>query len=356
MRIAFILPSLRRSGPIIVAKDIVSQIYRKVSVDVYYFDDITELEFDCPTYKIQFSTKIDFDKYDIIHSHGYRPDKYIWKNKKVIKGKTVTTMHNDIRFDLLYTYNIVISLIFRWLWLFFIRCQDKVVVLSKSIMNSYYKKYIKKEKLTYIYNGRPFVKYSLIDEHNMNIINNIKKNKYKIIGANAGLNKRKCLTFIISVLPIMPDYVFIIIGRGKEKENLIKLAKRLGVSDRCYFLGYKNNATDYLQYYDVYAMPSITEGFGLALIEAAFAKKSCICSTLDVFKELYTNDEVTFCNPGDRQSLKNAIEEAYEERVGKGEKAYERTSENYTIELMGQRYLDLYSQLCKSSYEKTNIK
>jgi len=345
MRIAFILPSLRRSGPIIVARDIVSQIYKKANVDVYYFDDITELEFDCNAHKINYSTKIDFDKYDIIHSHGYRANKYIWKNKKIIKGKTITTIHGDLRFDLLYTYNIIISLIFRWIWLFFIRSQDKVVVLSKSIMDSYYRKYIKKEKLTYIYNGRPLVKYSLIDEDDMHIINNIKKNKYKIIGANAGLNNRKGLKFIISVLPIMPDYVFILIGRGKERENLIKLAKRLGVSDRCYFLGYKNNATNYLQYYDIYAMPSITEGFGLALIEAAFAKKSCVCSNLDVFKELYTNDEVTFCNPRHRQSLKNAIEEAYNKREEKCEKAYKRAVENYTVEIMGQRYMDLYNHL-----------
>ena len=143
----------------------------------------------------------------------------------------------------------------------------------------------------------------------------------------------------------MPDYVFILIGRGKERENLIKLAKRLGVSDRCYFLGYKNNATNYLQYYDIYAMPSITEGFGLALIEAAFAKKSCVCSNLDVFKELYTNDEVTFCNPRHRQSLKNAIEEAYNKREEKCEKAYKRAVENYTVEIMGQRYMDLYNHL-----------
>ena len=39
MKIAFILPSLKNQGPIIVAKDIIVGLINKVdNIDVYYFD------------------------------------------------------------------------------------------------------------------------------------------------------------------------------------------------------------------------------------------------------------------------------------------------------------------------------
>jgi glycosyltransferase involved in cell wall biosynthesis len=346
MRIAFILPSLIRSGPIVVAKDIISQIKNNVDVDVYYFDDKKKIEFDCPIYRINTSYQIDFDKYDIIHSHGYRPNKYIWKNQKKIKCKTVTTMHCDIRSELRHYYGIVVSLLYRWVWLYFIRNQDKVVVLTSTMMNDYYHKYIKKNKITYIYNGRPIVKYFPIDGDDQKIITALKNKNIKIIGANASLNTmKKGLQYVISTMKYLNDYAFIIIGDGKKKKALINIANKSGVADRCYFLGFKDNAQDYLQYYDVYLMPSITEGFGLALIEAALAKKSCVCSDIEVFRELFTENEVTFCNPKDCKSMKSAIEEAYLKKEEKGINAYERTKNNYTVEIMGQRYLDLYKRL-----------
>jgi len=351
MRIAFIIPSLARRGPVLVVKNIVSQIINKVDVDVYYFDDIIEIKFDCLTYKINISDQIEFNKYDIIHSHGYRPNKYVWKNRKKIKGKTLTTVHSDIRIDLRYSYNIFISWIFRWVWLFFIKSHDKVVVLTKTVMNSYYKYYISKKKLIFIYNGISLIdikENSSIDLNDKKIIEINKEKKNKIIGANAMLTKRKGLQYIISILPIIPDYVFLILGEGKERNKLLRLAKKLNVADRCYFLGFKNNAIAYLNYYDIYVIPSLSEGFSIALIEAVFAMKSCVCSDIDIFREIFTEDEVTFCDPKNKQSLKNAIEEAYTMRSQKGEKAYKRAINNYTNKIMSNHYLELYRNVLTS--------
>jgi glycosyltransferase involved in cell wall biosynthesis len=347
MKIAFIIPSLAQKGPILVVKDIISQILNKVDVvDVYYFNDIVEVELDCPVFKIDFSTQIEFDKYDIIHSHMYRPDKYIWKNRRKIKGKVISTMHCDPRSDFRYTYNILVSLIFRWIWLLYISKHDRVVVLTKYILETYFKQYISINKLSYIYNGISEPESSdIIDENDKILITKIKKENYKIIGTNALLTKRKGLHFIVSALPFLSDYAFIVIGNGKEKKNLQRLAKKLNVDDRCYFLGFKKNATAYLAYYDVYAMPSISEGFSLALVEATMKKRSCVCSDIKIFRETFTQDEVTFFSLGNRQSLIAAIKEAYEKKNSKGENAYKRSTSNYTSKIMGDNYFQLYKTI-----------
>jgi hypothetical protein len=149
MKIAFIVPSLANRSPIRVVRDIVSEIHNKVeSVDLYYFDDIVELQFNCPVYRIKISDDINFNNYDIIHSHLYRPDRYILKNRKKIKIKTVTTLHSDIR------KGYFASLIIRWVWLIYLKSQTKIVILTKYLSDNYYKHYIDLKKIVCINNGR----------------------------------------------------------------------------------------------------------------------------------------------------------------------------------------------------------
>jgi glycosyltransferase involved in cell wall biosynthesis len=345
IKVAFILPSLAQKGPIIVAKDCIDQLHKKIDIDVYYFDNIVEVEFNCPVYKISYSDDINFEKYDIIHSHMYRPNKYVWKKRKKITGQTLTTMHCDIRKDLRYSYNIAISFFYRWIWLFFIRGHDKVVVLTNYIMSTYYRYYIPENKLVCIYNGRPIPIVPQDDISNDLFFANIRRAGFKIIGANAFLTKRKGLHHIINVLPLIKDFVFVVIGDGNEMKYLKNLALHLSVHDRCFFLGYKKDAVSYLKYYDVYAMPSLSEGFSLALIEATMSKKSCICSNVEEIHEIFTPDEVTFCKPHDRNSLRSALIEAYSKRHEKGQRAYERSLKHYTSEIMGQCYLNLYKSM-----------
>jgi glycosyltransferase involved in cell wall biosynthesis len=345
MKIAFILPSLAQKGPIIVVKDCIDQFYREIDIDVYYFDDIVEIKFNCPVYRISYNDDIDFAKYDIIHSHMYRADKYVWKNRKKIIGKTITTVHCDIRKDLMFNYNIVVSLIYRWIWLLFISSHDKVIVLTNHSMNTYYRYHVAEKKLARIYNGRPIPIVDAINNTDRLLIENIKDSGFKIIGSNALLTKRKGLHYIIKILPYIEDFVFIVVGDGKEMKNLRNLAMHLKVHDRCYFLGSKKDAISYLNYYDVYAMPSVSEGFSLALIEATMSKKSCICSDIEVLREIFTSEEVTFCKPWNINSLKQAINEAYSQRNEKGQKAYERSSKYYTSEIMGRCYFELYKTL-----------
>ena len=80
MKIAFIVPSLTNKGPIIVVDTLVRNLINQVEkVDLFYFDEKYGIDFCCQTYLIDFDTPISFDNYDIIHSHGFRPDKYVAK-------------------------------------------------------------------------------------------------------------------------------------------------------------------------------------------------------------------------------------------------------------------------------------
>jgi len=101
----------------------------------------------------------------------------------------------------------------------------------------------------------------------------------KIILTVARLVKRKGHKFVIEALAKMKDELldvhYMVVGGGPEKDNLVKLADELQVSDKVIFL--ENVEDDKLpEYYslsDLFVMPTLSddydyEGFGMAYLEA----------------------------------------------------------------------------------------
>ena len=96
---------------------------------------------------------------------------------------------------------------------------------------------------------------------------------------------------------------------------------------------------------DIYMMPSYSEGFGLAMVEAALAKKSIVCSNLPSFHEIFTEREVSFFELDDKVSLIQAIENAYAEIDAKGNLASVRANQFFTAEIMAENHLRYYNML-----------
>ncbi|MGG5871100.1 glycosyltransferase [Pseudomonas peli] len=69
-----------------------------------------------------------------------------------------------------------------------------------------------------------------------------------------------------------------IMGSGKLEESLKSLASEIGVSDSVRFLGQVVNGRNYFKAFDVFALTSDHEPFGMVLLEAMAAGVPVICS------------------------------------------------------------------------------
>lgn len=348
MKIAYILPSLANRGPIKVVYNLVKELYcrKDVSIDIYYFDEITEIKFPVNTYKINFFTKIIFNQYDIIHSHGIRPDAYVWYNRKYINAKCVTTLHSYIREDLKFQYNFIISFMFTPIWNFLISKHDKVVVLSEDA-KKYYEKFLINKNITFIYNGLDleFNSSQMIESNVIKIVNECRNNKKIIIGAIGLLTKRKGFDQLMFASSKNPNFCLFIIGDGKEMKNLVNLSNKLSIKDRVFFIGYKKDPTIYFDVFDIIAIPSRSEGFPLILLEAAGFQKSVVCSDIPVFREVLSDNEVSFFKLDDIESLLTAIENAITYKEIYATNLYNKFIEKYTSKVMAEKYLNLYNEL-----------
>jgi glycosyltransferase involved in cell wall biosynthesis len=76
---------------------------------------------------------------------------------------------------------------------------------------------------------------------------------------------------LAALRPDLPDLRLIVVGHGYWEATLRELADRLGVSDAVRFAGYVDDATKHQLLADawLHVMPSVKEGWGLAVIESA---------------------------------------------------------------------------------------
>jgi len=347
LRVAIIVPRLEECGPVKVIQSLVNSLYKidGIQIMVFYLDKYVDnqIKMMVPIERLD-KKRFCFGDYDIIHTNGIRPDLFAFINRQKIKYH-ISTIHNFVFEDLTFTYNKLISLIFGNLWLVLWGRADNLVCVSKA-MKEYYSQWFPSTKLEVIYNGIAEVDNSLtLDIEIIEAINEIHSKKLKIIGASGILTKRKGIDQILHLLAERKEFALVIIGKGKELANLQHLAEKLKISERCLFCGFRSYAVNYFRYFDFFIVPSISEGFGLVLIEAVQQKIPVICSDIKVFQELFNSYEVTFFNLKDCNSLDNALKLATKTGNNKVEFAYTRFMNNYIDQFMARKYYELYKSV-----------
>lgn len=75
------------------------------------------------------------------------------------------------------------------------------------------------------------------------------------------------------------DAILISVGDGEDRDKIHQYAEKLGIRDRVMFLGKRDDVPQILQAADVFVLPSLYEGLGIAAIEAQAAGLPCILST-----------------------------------------------------------------------------
>jgi glycosyltransferase involved in cell wall biosynthesis len=347
LRVAIILPSLANMGPISVARDIVSNLKDKVKIiEVFYFDDIVELDFECRVKRISFFTKIDFSTYDVVHTHMLRPDMYLaYHRVKTIKR--ITTIHSNIIEDLSHSYGSFIGQIASKIWMLFLQ-HDTVAVLTKD-MYTYYERKISnaQDRLKVVYNGRKVI-YDKTDGILISEKKQLEKLKDKcdiLIGSVGSLIKRKGIDQLLLLLKLNVSFGLILVGDGDDYKRLKEKALNLKIQERVIFLGRKQNPFKYYEYFDVSAFTSYSEGFPLSLLEAIQMNKACIVSDLKIYSELFKNDEeIIIYQLENIQDLNKKIEYAYKHRDLLTHNALKRVNKDYSVESMANKYLKLYAK------------
>jgi L-malate glycosyltransferase len=110
------------------------------------------------------------------------------------------------------------------------------------------------------------------------------------------------------VLARVPDARFLIVGSGPQMNTLVARAQRAGVADAFTFLGHCDDVAARLGEADVFVLPSRSEAFPNAVIEAMAAGLPIVASAVGGIREAIDHERTgLLVPPGDRDALAHAI-------------------------------------------------
>ncbi len=211
---------------------------------------------------------------------------------------------------------------------------------------------LSKNKIKVIYNC---IDIDYIRNYNRDISRELKK-KFSIkdsaivFGTVGRLDTQKGHEFLINasknVIREVPASLFLFVGRGKLKDQLIQKINDNNISEYYRLVGYQENLPEILALIDIFVLPSISEGFPFAVLEAMAAKKPVIATSVGGVPEIITNNvNGILVEPMDSDALAKAmilLAGDTKKRNYIAEMGFEKITENYSLEKMISTTEEIY--------------
>lgn len=343
MKIAFIVPSLLNRGPIVFTKYLADALMASgIDVTIFYLKPQVEFKFNCECVRLRFSNLHKLKDFDIVHTTMFWPDIVGLIMRFCRKVNWVSSIHNEIGEDLRFNYGALFGAILGIVWRIALR-QCLNIIVSSNEQLEYCKSYIGSRKSTYSVIGYGIAARSAspLSKTEDSMLSNL-KNNYRIIGACGLLIKRKGFSQLVRLLSLRRDIAVVIIGDGDCKSDLLIEAESLGVKDRLVILGFKPNHLDYYPYFDIYALTSYSEGFGLAMIEAMSFGLPILCSNLPIYRDYFDSTQVCLFEPGHLNELASAVDVAINGLTYFGAKSFELYANKFSSSVMAKKHIELY--------------
>ncbi len=210
-------------------------------------------------------------------------------------------------------------------------------------------------KLAVIYNGvsaiKTLSKKAAIDD----ILGDKKTGWLKdnpiIVGTLAELHKNKGLAFAIEGMAQLKKQtntpcIFIILGEGEEHTHLDALIVKLGLDETVFLAGHKEGGVRLLEAFDIFLLPSITEAFPYAILEAGNVGLPVVATAVggipEVIDDMQSGILIQTKNGAEVARALSFLIENPERRAELGTAIAERIRGRFNLESMVKETLALY--------------
>lgn len=177
----------------------------------------------------------------------------------------------------------------------------------------------------------------------------VRSDKHIVVGSVGRLDLMKAHDILLRAIAKVAGVRVVILGEGEQRPALEKLAIDLGVSDRIDLLGWVDDPRAYLPEFDVIALPSRSEGFPLAVVEAMLAARPVVATRVGSISEAVTDGETgLLIAKDDIDGLATALCRLRDEpvlRAQLGRRGREVAVARFTVEQMSANYERLWYKL-----------
>lgn len=288
------------------------------------------------------------EKISVIHAHNYAPLFFSVIVKIFLLGrvKIIYTEHNQI-------YNISRKHYRRFPYL--LKFVDEIITVSKNLQE-YFNEHKLGKNSTVIWNG---IRMPLYNERRVKELSSQYRssNDDFLIGTAVVMSKQKGLTYLIeaakNIVKKNSNIKFVLIGDGPLKREHEKQVHKLGLSDNFIFPGYQKDIPNHLKSLDLFIMPSLWEGFSIALLEANALGIPIITTDVGGNSEIIKNETNGLLVPAENPEalvkgimtlfLDKSLREQFAEN---GQKLFKK---NFEVKKMVEKYNDTYRKLMQTN-------
>lgn len=168
----------------------------------------------------------------------------------------------------------------------------------------------------------------------------IRKNPGQVVIGTAGrLTGQKGHKLLIDAAKILKqkglDFKVVIAGKGDLEEDLKTYTRENGLEDAVQFLGFVTDMKSFNNSIDIFALPSLWEGFGYAQVEAMTLEKPVVAFDVSSIPEVVSDRETGLLAPKEDVAAfaahleKLIMDEELRERLGKAGR--KRVLDNFEI-------------------------
>jgi len=309
--------------------------------------------FEYSMYSLALASKMvevaEYEKLDLLHVHYAIPHavsaylaKQILKNKNDIK--IITTLHGtDITL-------VGLEPSFLPMVKFSIEESDGVTTVSRFLKEKTSTNYNIKKEITVINN---FVDSNLYKPNGTSKLREIiAPNDEKVIVHTSNFRPVKRVPETIKILEKVRTKIpakLVLVGDGPDRSECERLCRELNLYEHVKFLGKQNGLVDILNASDLFLIPSQSESFGLAALEAMSCGLPVVSSSVGGLPELINHNETGFiAEIGDIDRMAKYVVELF-----KNEKKYElfskrarkRVIDNFDKEKVIPEYEKFYNKI-----------
>lgn len=148
-----------------------------------------------------------------------------------------------------------------------------------------------------------------------------------------------------------PAARLLIIGEGRCREELESCIDEQGLHGRVHLPGTLDDALQYVKAFDIFVMPSLSEGLPLALLEGMSGKLPVMGASIDSLRPILQDSGGLIFEPADVPSLERQLRLMLElsapERERLGQQAYDYLRRAHAVEDFRERYRDLIGALAQ---------
>lgn len=283
--------------------------------------------------------------FEIIHSHGYKSNILLGLMPKMIrKLPMITTLHgwtSTKRFSKIWFYE--------QLDLISLKFIDSVVLVNQNMLTLPMLKKYKLNNLSVINNGIPRINFNNSDQPMDDKLLSFCKHPF-VIGSVGRLSKEKGFEYLIESLHTLVqegiDVRLIIIGEGPERDSLEAMVEQLCLKERVLMPGYLQYARNYIPFFKIFVISSLTEGLPITLLEAMQARVPIVATKVGGLPGVLQNGKAgILIDPCNVKSLVDAMKICYsnEDLIKELTLAgYEIATNDYSSNKMSSGYFEVY--------------